>query len=102
MATTNYEDLIALEYHKQEFDLVISDWTIGEFSAYEIWQAFKREKNLPPFVLITGNLSANMKGQVKDINPIYTLEKPFRSREFISIINNALRELKTHQLDQVG
>jgi DNA-binding response OmpR family regulator len=85
-ATTAHDAISLME--TKDFDVVITDWRLGDASGRDIVVA-ARKLTLAPVVVISGYV--NEAFQAADPLADYYLEKPVNPEELISLVNDLVK-----------
>jgi DNA-binding NtrC family response regulator len=87
--TKSSEEALSL-LQNTKFDLVVSDISLPEKSAFELIKAARSIGLTMPFILITGHFADDFTNQVRETGAIDILQKPFSCERFIEAVFSAL------------
>jgi DNA-binding response OmpR family regulator len=76
----------------EPFDLVILDYHLPHSDAFEIMEEVRRARAATVFVLMTGDVSEEVRATAKRVGADYFLAKPFEVRELEQILTAVARK----------
>ena len=77
-------------FHKEKFDLVISDLMMNDLTGMDILKSFKENNNETPVIIISGYGTIEASVEAVKLGAFDFIEKPFASKKLFESIDNAL------------
>ncbi len=86
-------------YHRESFDLIITDLNMPEVSGMELIRTIRKENQDTEFVIITGYASMDSAVEAVRIGAFDYIVKPFRMEELQVVVKNARDKITLKKLN---
>ena len=90
-----------LRWRQEQFDLVVLDWTLPDFSGVELCRRLRRSGNTTPVLMITARDDIDERVQALDAGVDDYLTKPFSPQELLARLRAVLRRSQPARLKEV-